>query len=184
MTGTHKEGAAAPAANEISLVAYRQELAELVNIDSGTADIAGVATMAERMAEKYRALGWHVEFADLGSVVGPGLVATNKPGAAQYDVLLYALPDADAQEDFLARMPLRGHVDGVVLLAVSLTGDQQKSLLELGLPMVSVGDPLLQSFSVGIDNEGYFTEAVTAEPDVSSSCRWPRCPRRSGASMR
>ena len=88
MTGTHKEGAAAPAANEISLVAYRQELAELVNIDSGTADIAGVATMAERMAEKYRALGWHVEFADLGSVVGPGVMATNKPGAAQYDVLL------------------------------------------------------------------------------------------------
>ena len=38
---------------------------------------------------------------------------------------------------------------------------------------------------VGIDNDGYFTEAVTAEPDVPSSCRWPRCPaRRSAASMR
>ena len=85
MIGTHN---LAPAENGISLDSYRQELEVLVNIDSGTADIAGVATMAEQMAEKYRAIGWYVEQANLGPAVGPGLMATNKPGAAQYDVLL------------------------------------------------------------------------------------------------
>jgi len=73
--------------------------------------------------------------------------------AAEYDVLLNALPDADAQDEFLSRMPLRRRVDGVVLLAVTLTPAQQEAMVSLDLPMVAVGDPLAQSFSVGIDNE-------------------------------
>ena len=88
MMSTHHSGQAAPAASEISLDTYRQELESLVSIDSGTTDIAGVTQMASTMAEQYRRLGWHVEQADLGPAVGPGVMATNKPGAAHYDVLL------------------------------------------------------------------------------------------------
>ena len=85
---------------------------------------------------------------------GQALSGVERVLRAKYDVLLYALPDAAVQQDFFARMPLRRRVDGVVLLAVSLDGDQQDALRSLDLPMVSVGDPLAESFSVGIDDEG------------------------------
>ncbi len=88
MIEKHNPGPAASVENEISLDAYRQELEYLVNIDSGTTDIAGVTQMAEWMAKRYRSLGWYVEQADLGPTVGPGVMATNKPGAEHFDVLL------------------------------------------------------------------------------------------------
>ena len=88
MSETLNPGRAAPVASEISLATYLQELEFLVNIDSGTTDIAGVTQMAEWMAGQYRTLGWHVEQADLGPAVGPGVMATNKPGAEHFDVLL------------------------------------------------------------------------------------------------
>ncbi len=69
------------------------------------------------------------------------------------DLLLYAVPDERTQDDFFARMPLRRHVDGVVILTLSLSPDQQDVLRSLRVPVASVGDPLPESFSVGIDNE-------------------------------
>lgn len=73
---------------------------------------------------------------------------------AAYDLLLFALPDERAQADFFGQMPLRRRVDGVVILTLGLSADQQELLLGMNIPLVSVGDPLADSFSVGIDNVG------------------------------
>lgn len=70
------------------------------------------------------------------------------------DLLLFAVPDERAQDDFFARMPLRRRVDGVIILTLGLSADQQEALRGLHVPLASVGDPLADSFSVGIDNEG------------------------------
>jgi DNA-binding LacI/PurR family transcriptional regulator len=70
------------------------------------------------------------------------------------DLLLFALPDERAQDDFFASMPLRRRVDGVIILTLGLTSQHQDMLRGLGVPMASVGDPLAESFSVGIDNVG------------------------------
>ena len=75
MSETLNPGRAAPVAIEISLATYLQELEFLVNIDSGTTDIAGVTQMAEWMAEQYRSLGWSVEQATLNQA------AAAPPGA-------------------------------------------------------------------------------------------------------
>ena len=70
------------------------------------------------------------------------------------DLLLFAVPDERSQEDFFTRMPLRRRVDAVIILTLGLSADQQDSLRGLGVPIASVGDPLADTFSVGIDNEG------------------------------
>jgi DNA-binding LacI/PurR family transcriptional regulator len=70
------------------------------------------------------------------------------------DLLLFAVPDERVQDDFFERMPLRRRVDGVIILTLGLSEDQQEALRGLHVPMASVGDPLADSFSVGIDNEG------------------------------
>lgn len=69
------------------------------------------------------------------------------------DLLLYAVPDDRAQDEFFEQMPLRRRVDGVIVLTLGLSADQQDALLSLQVPVVSVGDPLNGAFSVGIDNE-------------------------------
>lgn len=70
------------------------------------------------------------------------------------DLLLFAVPDERTQDDFFERMPLRRRVDGVIILTLGLSADQVDALRGLQVPIASVGDPLAQSFSVGIDNEG------------------------------
>lgn len=71
---------------------------------------------------------------------------------AGYDVLLFVLPDDDAQEEFFERMPLKRRVDAVIVLTLAMTSDQDERLRQLGLPMATVGDPLAGVFSVGIDD--------------------------------
>ena len=73
--------------------------------------------------------------------------------AEGFDLLLVALPDRGIQEEFFAKMPLRRKVDGVLVLTLGLSVDEQDILLSLRVPVASVGDPLAESFSVGIDNE-------------------------------
>ena len=73
--------------------------------------------------------------------------------AEGFDLLLVALPDRGIQEEFFAKMPLRRKVDGVLVLTLGLSADEQDILLSLRVPVASVGDPLAESFSVGIDNE-------------------------------
>lgn len=71
---------------------------------------------------------------------------------AGYDVLLFALPDDEAQDDFFERMPLKRRVDAVIVLTLAMSADQDEKLRQLGVPMATVGDPLAGVFSVGIDD--------------------------------
>ena len=73
---------------------------------------------------------------------------------ASLDLLLFAMPDERTQDEFFARMPLRRRVDGVIILTLGLSADQQDALRGLHVPIASVGDPLADQFSVGIYNEG------------------------------
>lgn len=82
---------------------YLEELRPLIDIDCGTSNTAGVTAVAKMMQAKYQDLGWHTELVDLGSQVGNGVFATNKPNAQQFDVLLVGhldtvFPDGTAAE--------------------------------------------------------------------------------------
>ncbi len=70
------------------------------------------------------------------------------------DLLIFCVPDERSQDEFFERMPLRRRVDAVIILTLDLSVDQQDMLRTLGVPIATVGDPLAESFSVGIDNEG------------------------------
>jgi glutamate carboxypeptidase len=59
------------------------------------------------MEQKYKALGWHTEFVDLGAKVGKALLATNKPGAERFDVLLVGHLDTVFADGTAAERPFR-----------------------------------------------------------------------------
>ncbi|MBJ3814415.1 M20 family metallopeptidase [Shimwellia pseudoproteus] len=84
---------------------YFAELRQLVNIDCGTQTTQGVAQVAGIMADLWRGEGWHVTTVDLGEQVGPGVLATNKPAASQYDVLLVGHLDTVFPEGTVAQRP-------------------------------------------------------------------------------
>ncbi|WP_370323719.1 LacI family DNA-binding transcriptional regulator [Euzebya sp.] len=60
--------------------------------------------------------------------------------AQGYDMLLYTLPDPEARERFLALLPFRKRVDGLVLIDIPLTDVEQRLLAGLGTPLVAVGE--------------------------------------------
>lgn len=72
---------------KFSTTQYLQDLAKLVNIDSGSNSPAGVAAVAEFFDQKYRKMGWQVTKQQFDSSVGPCLEITNQAGA-QFDLLL------------------------------------------------------------------------------------------------
>ena len=75
-------------------------------------------------------------------------------------MLLYHLGDADARDDFFARMPLAGRVDGILSLSMPLTEHHTLSLRALGIPLVSIGSDIPGSPSVGIDDVSTAQTAV------------------------
>lgn len=85
---------------------YLDELRPLVDVDCGTQTTEGVAVIAERMEKKYKDLGWHTEVVDLGKEVGPGVFATNKPNASQFDVLLIGHMDTVFPPGTVAERPM------------------------------------------------------------------------------
>ncbi|SFC29807.1 M20 family metallopeptidase [Pragia fontium] len=90
----------------MQLEQYLDELRPLVNIDCGTQTTEGVAVIAGMMEKKYKDLGWHAEIVDLGKEVGPGVFATNKPGATQFDVLLIGHMDTVFPPGTAAERPM------------------------------------------------------------------------------
>ena len=69
---------------------FLKDLAELVNIDAGTRNAAGVTKAAEIMKRHYESIGFHAELVDLSPDCGKVLLATNRPGADHYDIMLNA----------------------------------------------------------------------------------------------
>lgn len=81
---------------------YLKQLGELVNIDSGSGNAAGINLVADRLEAWYRELGWNVESIGLGEETGRMLLITNRP-ADHYDVMFVGhmdtvFPDGTAKE--------------------------------------------------------------------------------------
>ena len=77
-----------------------------------------------------------------------------------YDVLLYHLGSADVRDDFFARMPLAGRVDGILVLSAPLNEEHTLALRALDIPFVTVGTIVPGAPAVGIDAVGAARQAV------------------------
>ena len=87
------------------LDSYMKDLAELVNKDRGTANIAGVTEAAKIMKGHLESIGFKADLVDLGPNAGNGLFATNKPNADRYDVLFNAHLDTVFPDGTAAARP-------------------------------------------------------------------------------
>ena len=85
---------------------YLKDLEKVVNVDCGTATIAGVKQVAETFKKHYEDMGFTAKLVDLGDKVGPVLFATNKPDAERYDVMLNAHLDTVFPEGTVAQRPM------------------------------------------------------------------------------
>ncbi|MGK3227345.1 M20 family metallopeptidase [Enterobacter soli] len=85
---------------------YIEELKTLVNVDCGTQTLTGVAKVAGIIEALWQQEGWHTEQVDLGDQVGPGVFVTNKPQAAQFDVLLVGHLDTVFAPGTVAERPM------------------------------------------------------------------------------
>lgn len=85
---------------------YFRELGSLVNVDCGTDTPDGVRQVALTLKELWHDLGWHTTTVDLGTEVGPGLLATNAPNAGHYDVLLIGHMDTVFPAGTVAERPM------------------------------------------------------------------------------
>ncbi|MFK0570203.1 M20 family metallopeptidase [Endozoicomonas sp.] len=81
---------------------YLEELKPLINVDCGTWTPAGVSQIADIMTEKYQSIGWQVSRQSFDEKVGPGLLATNKPEAEEYDIMLIGHMDTVFPEGTIA----------------------------------------------------------------------------------
>lgn len=90
----------------MELEKYIDELRTLVNVDCGTHTPAGVAEVGQVMEQLWKAEGWHTTQIDLGAAVGPGLFVTNKPEAAEFDVLLVGHLDTVFPVGTVAERPM------------------------------------------------------------------------------
>lgn len=91
----------------MDLELYLKQLEELVNIDSGSHNAAGINRVADKLEQWYLDLGWHVKAADLGEETGRMLLITNKPEADHYDVVFVGHMDTVFQDGTAAARPFR-----------------------------------------------------------------------------
>ena len=93
------------------LHAFTAEVAELVSIDSKTGHEEGNTRIVEIFAECFRSIGWAVE-TPYCEGRGKALLATNRPDAKRYDVVLCAHTDTVQPVGNAAKHPFR-LVDGI-----------------------------------------------------------------------
>ena len=95
------------------LEAYLKDLAEVVNIDCGSANVEGVTKVAHIMKAHFDSIGWHTELVDVGPKAGKGVFATNKPEATTYDIMFNAHLDTVFPEGEAERRPFKIEGDRV-----------------------------------------------------------------------
>ncbi len=93
----------------MNLELYLKQLEELVNIDSGSRNPAGIALVADKLTGWYEGLGWHVERIPLGEETGPVLLITNRP-SQHYDVMFVGHMDTVFPDGTARKRPFR--IDG------------------------------------------------------------------------
>lgn len=90
----------------MNLELWIEELRRLVDVDCGTGTLSGVAQVADIMQSMWEKEGWSCEKINLGGAVGPGLLVTNQPHAAQFDVLLIGHLDTVFPAGTVAQRPM------------------------------------------------------------------------------
>lgn len=94
---------------DFSMEDFLEELAYLVNFDSGSRVPEGTARVADYFTEKFSGLGWQCKRISVGEEVGPCVQFTNKPGQP-YDVLLLGHMDTVFPRGTAAERPFK--IDG------------------------------------------------------------------------
>lgn len=90
------------------LETYLQDLAQVVNLDCGSANCEGVTKVANIMKRHFDSIGFATELVDLGPKAGKGLFATNKPGAEKFDIMFNAHLDTVFPRRYRRRTSLQG----------------------------------------------------------------------------
>ncbi len=97
--------------SSFDLRAFTAEVAELVAIDSKTGHEEGNTRIVEIFAERFRSIGWSVE-TPYCEGRGKALLATNRPDAKRFDIVLCAHTDTVQPVGSAAKYPFR-LVDGI-----------------------------------------------------------------------
>ena len=97
--------------SSFDLRAFTAEVAELVAIDSKTGYEEGNNRIVEIFAERFRSIGWSVETPYCAGR-GKALLATNRPDAKRFDIVLCAHTDTVQPVGSAAKHPFR-LVDGI-----------------------------------------------------------------------
>jgi LacI family repressor for deo operon, udp, cdd, tsx, nupC, and nupG len=59
-----------------------------------------------------------------------------------YDLVLHVLADEGRRDEFFGSLPVRRRVDGLLLVALDVSGEEAAVLHELGIPLAWVGEPV------------------------------------------
>ena len=91
---------------KLELREFLEKLAEIVNIDSGSRDPAGITAVADVITGWFTDLGWQVQRHNVGPETGPLLQITNK-GTERYDAVLLGHMDTVFPKGSAAERPFR-----------------------------------------------------------------------------
>lgn len=89
---------------KFDLTAYLKDLEYLVNIDSGSRDVAGLNQVAEFFKSRFEAMGWQVVVRDFDPAAGPCLEIFNS-NAEHYDMLFMGHMDTVFKAGTVAQRP-------------------------------------------------------------------------------
>jgi len=97
---------------------YITELEQIVNIDSGSQDVEGIAKVAEFFNQKFLKLGWKVALHNFDPLAGPCLEITNSE-KDHYDILVMGHMDTVFKKGTAAQRPFvikngKGYGPGIV----------------------------------------------------------------------
>ncbi|GKX57039.1 peptidase M20 [Leminorella grimontii] len=152
---------------------YLDELRPLVNVDCGTQTVEGVAVIADIMAKKYKDMGWHAEIVDLGKEVGPGVFATNKPNASQYDVLLVGHMDTVFPPGTAAERPMS--TDATRLYGPG-AADMKSGLMNILWALRALDDKDVERLSIAVTmNPDEETGSVYSHEWIGKYAKQSRC---------
>lgn len=90
----------------VNVEQFLQELELLVNMDSGQGNPGGITAVAQWFKDRFDALGWITELADVSSETGNCLIVKNRE-TAHYDALLVGHLDTVFPTRETARRPFR-----------------------------------------------------------------------------
>lgn len=69
-----------------------------------------------------------------------------------YDMILFNLENDESRERFFKFLPIRGRIDGLIIISLRLTEKERKALINLEIPTVLVDSYHPDFYSISVDN--------------------------------